>query len=193
MFLVTFALAACGDEGAPSPTTLPSEVATEPSDPSGTPTATITAEATAQPSGEPTVEPTAKPTAEPTPVATVTADPESVVLGWTRSGGIAGFCDGLLLTAGHMVTLGTCEDPGAGAADADFAPDEAIREFAEWREQYQSFEVEWADGPEIADGMTVRLSFVGRGSAVADEEVRLAIAEFASRLFFEVSSARPRA
>ena len=113
------------------------------------------------------------------------------MLRWSREGGIAGFCDGLELTAGHLVMLGTCEDPG-GAGDAAISSDALILEFAEWREEFASFEVEWADGPQIADGMTVRLTFVGRGERVADEETQRAIAEFAGRLFAEVSAARPQ-
>lgn len=123
---------------------------------------------------------------------TSTVDPDAIVLSWTREGGIAGFCDGLTLTAGHLADLGTCEDTGLARPDGDLMPTEAIREFEAWRGEFASFEVEWADGSEIADGMTVRLSFIGRGTQVADEDTQRLISDFASRLFFEIAASGPR-
>ncbi|MDA0352494.1 MAG: hypothetical protein O3A10_09840 [Chloroflexi bacterium] len=119
-------------------------------------------------------------------------DPDAVVLRWTREGGIAGFCDGLLLTAGHRATLGSCENLPEQAPDGDFAPNDAIREFEHWRSEFASFEIEWGDDDAVADGMTVRLNFVGRGSTVADEDVQRAIAEFASRLYTTIGASKPR-
>lgn len=134
---------------------------------------------------------TPEPTA--TSVPTATADPSAVVLSWTRSGGIAGFCDGLLLTAGHRVTLGTCEDPPMSSPDGDLASNASIVEFETWRETFASFEVEWDDGPDVADGIAISVSFVGRGSDVATEDEQREIADFAARLFTETASAGLRA
>lgn len=142
-----------------------------------------------------TPSPTSSRTPEPTrtPVATTTVDPTAVVLSWTRAGGIAGFCDGLLLTAGHRVTLGTCEDPPMSSPDGDLASNASIVEFETWRETFASFEVEWDDGPDVADGMAIGLSFVGRGSDIATEDEQREIADFAARLFTETASAGLRA
>jgi hypothetical protein len=150
---------------------------------------------TTAPTGEPTASSTASPTGEPTatPAHTATADPEAIVFTWTREGGIAGFCDGLALTAGHQATIGTCEDPAPSISDPVFMPNDAIREFEAWRDQLASFEVEWADEDAVADGMTIRVTFVGRGSATADEDTRREIAEFAAVLYRELREAQPSA
>ena len=143
----------------------------------------------------PSPTPTATPGDEPTPPveATPTAVPSAIVLTWTREGGIAGFCDGLLISAGHLASLGTCEDPGSALPSGELMPNATIREFEEWRSEFASFEVEWADGPGVADGMTIRLSFTGRGRQVADEDAQRRIAEFASRLLADLAAAQPRA
>jgi hypothetical protein len=141
----------------------------------------------------PTATPSATETAtsEPTAGPSATVDAGAVVLRWSREGGIAGFCDGLVLTAGHAVTLGTCEDT-ISPDDGDIAPDDLILEMERFRSDYASFDRVWEDDA-VADGMTVRLSFVGRGDTVADEKTQLAIAEFASRLFVAIQAMQPRA
>ncbi len=145
----------------------------------------------AAPSASSTLEPppAATPPVEPTPPV----DSETIVLRWTREGGVAGFCDGLLLSAGHLASLGTCEQPGGAFPAGELMPDPAIREFERWRGAFASFEVEWADDEAVADGMTIRLSFAGRGTEDADEDTRRLIAEFAARLFAEFIAAQPRA
>lgn len=134
-------------------------------------------------------------TTEPsaTPIPTPITDPDAVVLSWTRAGGIAGFCDGLQLTAGHRVTLGTCDDPPMSHDDGKIAPNASIIAFETWRSDFASFEVEWDDGPDVADGMAIHLSFVGRGTRVATENDRREIASFAGQLFSDISAAQPRA
>lgn len=130
----------------------------------------------------------ATPTAAPTSV-----DPSAVVLSWTRAGGIAGFCDGLVLTAGHRTTLGDCEQQSDSTTSGELAPNDAIRVLESWRGEFASFDEEWADGPEIADGLTVRVSFVGRGSRIASDATRREIAEFAASLFATIRAQQPRA
>ena len=133
-------------------------------------------------------------TPSPTPAEpATTVDADAVVLSWTREGGIAGFCDGLRLTAGHLVSRSRCDDPPMGQPAGDLAPSSFIREFEAWRTRFASFEVEWGDGDAVADGMTVRLSFLGRGSQIADDETQRAIADFAGRLFSEIGAVQPRA
>lgn len=129
-------------------------------------------------------------TATPEPTA---VDPSAIVLSWTRAGGIAGLCDGLLMTAGHRAILGTCEQPPSPTASGDLAPGESIIEFERWRSTYASFEVEWDDGPDVADGMRIELAFVGRGTEPAGEDVQRQIADFAARLYAESAATQLRA
>lgn len=76
--------------------------------------------------------------------------------------------------------------------EGDLMPTDAIVAFEAWRDDLGSFEVEWDDGDAVADGMTITLSFVGRGTVVADEDTRRAIAEFAASLYTELKASQPR-
>jgi len=132
---------------------------------------------------------------DPTPSATAppsaTVDPNTAVLTWTREGGIAGFCDGLTLTAGHRAIVGSCGDPRPAGAAGLLLRSEQIHEFEGWRDEFASFSVEWADDEAVADGMTVRLAFEGRGTVAASDDERQTIARFASAVLVDVEARLP--
>ena len=124
------------------------------------------------------------PTATPTtaPAVTVTGDPSLIVLTWTRTGGIAGFCDGMTVTAGHRATLGTCEDPGADQVTV-FLSAEWIERVDEWRDRVGPFEYQHEDPPGQSDRMTVTVQFQGWRAPGASEAEQQEIASFAAELF----------
>jgi hypothetical protein len=118
-------------------------------------------------------------------------DPNAAVLIWTREGGIAGFCDGLTLTAGHRAIVGSCGDPRPAGDAGLLLSSEQIHQFEGWRDEFASFSVEWADDEAVADGMTVRLAFEGRGAVEASDDDRQAIARFASAVLVDVEARMP--
>ena len=124
------------------------------------------------------------PTATPTtaPAVTVTGDPDLIVLTWTRTGGIAGFCDGMTVTAGHRATLGTCEDPGADQVTV-FLSAEWIERVDEWRDRVGPFEYRHEDPPGQSDRMTVTVQFQSWRAPGASEAEQQEIANFAAELF----------
>lgn len=124
------------------------------------------------------------PSSTATTVATAspTADPERVVLEWRREGGIAGFCDGMRVTANHRADLGTCEDPSAEVT-GQLLPVDWIGQLEGWRDRVGSFEWEQASPAGTVDGMTVTLRLEGRGTSEASEAERREIAKLAAELF----------
>ena len=133
------------------------------------------------------------PAATPTtaPPVTVTGDPSLIVLTWTRTGGIAGFCDGMTVTAGHRATLGTCEDPGAEQVRV-FLSAEWIERVEEWRDRVGPFEYRHEDPPGQSDRMTVTVQFQGRRAPGASEAEQQEIASFAAELFAALQAIQPR-
>lgn len=127
----------------------------------------------------PTAEELAKPTMRPslTPKPTALA-PETVVVNWQRSGGIAGYCDDLAIQFNGVVTLGTCQRPEKFSAQ--LSP-ENLALVQGWVQKFQSFHDTESDRA-TADGMTIKLDFVGLGVAQAGEADRQVLSRLASAL-----------
>jgi hypothetical protein len=130
-----------------------------------------------------TPSPDAPETATPQPVvpATVTPPPgqESAsgqVLAWQRMGGVAGFCDGVVIFADGRVLVTTCEGE---SVDEGMLSSEQKSQLDAWFSRFASFDVEETD-PATADAMTVRVTFTGAGDRIASDVDRQAIREFAS-------------
>ena len=113
------------------------------------------------------------------------------MLEWRREGGIAGFCDGMTVTANHRASLGTCEDPRAEVTGR-VLPVDWIGQLEGWRDRVASFELREANEPGTADGMEVTLRFEGRGTSEASEAERQEIARFAAELFVVLRAVQPR-
>lgn len=126
-----------------------------------------------------------------TATATVSPDGERVVLEWRREGGIAGFCDGMTVTANHRATLGTCEDPRA-TVTGRLLPVDWIGQLEGWRDRFTSFELSEANAPGTADGMSVTLRLEGRGASEASEAEQREMANLAAELFVALQQEQQR-
>ncbi|MDF1513967.1 MAG: hypothetical protein P1S60_09170, partial [Anaerolineae bacterium] len=98
---------------------------------------------------------------------------------WQREGGIAGFCDGLLIYQDSRVVLTTCEGEEVGEGKLSAAQREQLQA---WVDQLAAFEVKWAD-PAVADAMTVRLTFTGKGITTASDTDQQKVSAFASQVY----------
>jgi hypothetical protein len=82
---------------------------------------------------------------------------------WQRVGGIAGFCDVVILTADGTGTVQSCHtEPPEIRGETRLTPDQ-IAQLSGWVEQFASFTHEESD-PAVADAMTVTIVFTGRGN-----------------------------
>jgi hypothetical protein len=105
-----------------------------------------------------------------------------LALVWHREGGVAGFCDDLMVEVSGRYAGALCKgrqptDLGGGRLNA-----EQVKQLFAWTDALKSFEVELTDQAK-ADAMTIRLTFAGAGGADASDAEKQAISDFASRLF----------
>lgn len=111
-----------------------------------------------------------------------------LALAWHREGGIAGFCDDLALYANGRAAATQCggsEPQAAGRARLDAAQ---LAQLYDYLDRYAPFEYVLDDGA-VADSMTTRLVFSGRGTQVADDAAQAEIAAWAGEVFNSVGNA----
>jgi hypothetical protein len=119
----------------------------------------------------------------------VLGSPAPPVLIWHREGGLAGFCDDLIIDAVGLVDAASCaDDPAATVSHGQLPPDDLARLEA-WLDEYQPFEVEQAD-PATADGMAITLTFAGRGPADPTDADKQQILDFAAEIYAGFTGAR---
>jgi hypothetical protein len=109
------------------------------------------------------------------------------VLTWHREGGIAGFCDDLLVYASGDAQAGTCKGGTAKPlAQARLQPEDRAK-LEEWANRLASFEYVQTD-PAKADAMTIRVIFTGRGKAAATDADKQEIQAWAAQVFVKMSA-----
>lgn len=105
-----------------------------------------------------------------------------LVMAWHRQGGIAGFCDDLGIYADGEVIASSCK----GSSPSDWLAADYLDQLYRWVDEYQRAEIDLSDGA-VADSMSTRLVFEGRGSNPLTDEVKQQMLDYASRVFMEVS------
>jgi hypothetical protein len=109
------------------------------------------------------------------------------VLSWHREGGIAGFCDDLLVYNSGAADTAVCQG-GSAQKTTQYALSAAqLEQLQAWLAQYQAFQLEQTD-PTTADAMTIRMSFSGAGTTVPTDTDKQEILDFAAALYAEFSS-----
>jgi hypothetical protein len=109
------------------------------------------------------------------------------VLTWRTSGGIAGLCEDLSISGEGKASAYSCIG-GASIllGEANLSTSE-LDQLNRWMNQYKNFEVTTQD-PAVADGMSTRLVFIGKGTLYPQESDKQAIGNFASGLFNRISN-----
>jgi len=93
--------------------------------------------------------------------------PGTVALDWSRNGGIAGFCDVLVVFASGEVLGGDCRAEG-GFKESVLSAEERA-ELEAWLDSLSSVMVHESNPPGTADGMEVKLNLYGTGSGALTE------------------------
>jgi hypothetical protein len=109
----------------------------------------------------------------------------TVVLTWTRDGGIAGFCDEMKISAAGEITTFSCRPPGAGPARTLTGED--LARFNRWRTSFGAVSIESKDPPG-ADAMTVKLTLQGTGGGQPTETDRQEMLDWAQRVYTQSRS-----
>jgi hypothetical protein len=108
-----------------------------------------------------------------------------MAIAWRREGGIAGFCDILVVHITGEVFASSCQgnepvDLGRGRLTSD-----QLAQMYEWIDALQAFSIDQTD-PATADAMTIRVLFSGAGTRETSDADQQAIQAFAAQLFAEL-------
>ncbi len=124
---------------------------------------------------------TADPTTAPPSTTTAPTTP-STVIEFEISGGIAAFCDSLVVDTQGNYAVQSCErDEITGTlAQAD------LEVLQNWDINFGVFETTFEDNPGGSDNMTTRLNFAGHGNAQPDEAQEQMIFDWVNGLFIRL-------
>jgi hypothetical protein len=111
----------------------------------------------------------------------------ALALTWHREGGIAGFCDDLIVNVVGEAAAGSCR--GAPPTEKGFTllKAEQRAEMGKWLSTLRAFSAEHKD-PAVADAMTIRIVFDGWGTTEATDAKKHAVEEFAAELYADMTA-----
>jgi hypothetical protein len=109
----------------------------------------------------------------------------SLALTWHREGGVAGFCDDLLIDQTGAATAMSCKSGLPQEIGRATLKTEQARQLQIWLASLGSFEVNQTEKA-TADAMTVRLTFNGQGKTAASDADKQAIEVFAAEVYAQI-------
>ena len=105
-----------------------------------------------------------------------------LALAWYREGGIAGFCDDMVVYVTGLITVASCKgDQSIDVGRGQLTADQLDRLYA-WIDRFIGFEISQTD-PATADALTIRVIFTGAGAATPTDADQQAIQAFAAEVF----------
>jgi hypothetical protein len=107
-----------------------------------------------------------------------------VVLTWSRSGGIAGYCDQLLVFDNGQAIASSCKSSDTGKRVLLSTEQQAA--IMGWTQRFTSFSEELKD-PATADAMTINLEFTGSGQQALSDADLTTMLEFVSEMYTAVA------
>lgn len=107
---------------------------------------------------------------------------DEIVLNWHREGGIAGFCNDLVVYRSGAFEAANCGSGQPEPVGSGQLSSEQMEILEAWMEMLQPFENDHRD-PAEADAMTIRLDFNGEGSQEASPEQMQMLELFAQQIF----------
>ncbi len=113
----------------------------------------------------------------PTPAATPQLADQNILV-WHRSGGIAGFCDDLTISADGSYRISSCASASETPRNGQLSDDQ-LKQLNNWLATLAPINYQHTD-PATADAMTVTLSLASKGITPADETTLRAIFDFVS-------------
>jgi len=87
--------------------------------------------------------------------------PTTFALTWKREGGIAGFCDNIIVFLSGEVYVSNCRGAGRMGTMAKLLSADKLKQFNAWISEFGQFELDASDPKGVADRMVVTLSFFG--------------------------------
>ena len=109
-----------------------------------------------------------------------------VAVTWTREGGIAGFCNELIIDVTGMMTAYSCEGMPYTEVAQQLLNPEPRQQLYDWLNTRQPFDYEQSDSA-VADAMSITLSFNGHGDAAASDTEQSNIEAFAAQFYSQMA------
>jgi hypothetical protein len=116
---------------------------------------------------------------------------EELVIHWRQEEGVLDVCDELYLYRGGAAQAYACGGGTRVGVGQGQLQTEDEQQLEDWVTTYQSFEYQ-ASEPTTVDVMTVTMTFSGKGSHQASDDLKLEIEGFAQQVFDEVRGEIPR-
>jgi hypothetical protein len=114
--------------------------------------------------------------------------PASVAVTWNRNGGIAGFCDELIVYRSGEIVAHNCGNEALAQGTLAALGEGEVAQFNEWLAKYEQVSMIQDDGA-VADSMIVNFNLVGSGSEQAAEAEQQALVEWAQALYTQLQPA----
>lgn len=110
--------------------------------------------------------------------------PATLALNWSRSGGVAGFCDQLRIYLSGEVQFTNCKNSEIMEKPlSDLLSQGQIATLDDWISKYGNVSIDASDPQGVADGMSVQLEMFGLGSQqITSPEVEQALMLFVQDL-----------
>lgn len=115
--------------------------------------------------------------------------PATPALTWKREGGIAGFCDQLMVFRSGEVFTSKCNSQGEGKMStlASLLSPQELAQFNDWMAEFGEAELDASDPEGVADRMVVTLEVFGAGEEPPTEAEQQEMFEFAQDMYTEMS------
>ena len=124
----------------------------------------------------------------------VTADgslvqPATLALTWSREGGIAGFCDSLMVFLSGEIYGNQCkaEPNGTMGTFATVLSEEERQQFDAWVKEFGEVNLDASDPKGVSDAMAVKLEFYGTGQGSLTESDKQALILWAQSVYQKVN------
>lgn len=112
----------------------------------------------------------------------------SVALSWNRNGGIAGFCDELIVYRSGEIVAYNCGSENVAQGALATLDDAQVAQFSELLAKYGPVTIMQDDGA-VADSMQVGLNLAGTGTEQPDEAGQQALLDWATNLYTQLQPA----
>lgn len=116
--------------------------------------------------------------------------PATLALTWSRTGGIAGFCDNLTVFLSGEIYGSQCKSQPNGTMGtfASLLSREERQQFDEWIQEFGQVNVDASDPKGVSDAMEVKLEFYGSGTGSLTESDKRALINWAQTVFQKLYS-----
>jgi len=109
-----------------------------------------------------------------------------IAFAWHREGGIAGFCDDVIVYLDGSAEVSSCKSPQPQSLNRVHLTANQMMQIYNWVDSYQALDTLSGDKA-AADGMVIHLVFNGQGNQAASADVQAAISEIASEIVLQTN------